>query len=136
MPDVVPMLSYEDCAEAAEWLVRAFGFEEVERFEDDDGTVTHVTLRVGDGLVYLGHPGATYASPNRLRRESELAARMYEVPYVVDGVWVGVDDLDAHLQRARAAGARILSEPEGTPQGRQYRAEDLEGHRWMFAGRR
>lgn len=31
MTDVVPMVSYEDCAAAADWLVRAFGFEEVDR---------------------------------------------------------------------------------------------------------
>jgi uncharacterized glyoxalase superfamily protein PhnB len=60
---------------------------------------------------------------------------MYAVPWVVDGVWVGVDDLESHFERSRAAGARILSAPEGTPHGRQYRVEDLEGHRWMFASR-
>ncbi len=135
MTDVVPMLSYEDCGAAADWLVRAFGFAEVERF-DDGAVVTHVTLRVGDGLVYLGNPGRAYVNPLRLRRESELAARMYDVPYIVDGVCVAVDDLDRHLERARAAGAVILSEPEDSPHGRHYRAEDVEGHRWMFEGKR
>src|SRR4029453_18011195 len=38
-------------------------------------------------------------------------------------------------ERARSAGGRILSELEDNPAAgqRQYRAEDLEGHRWMFA---
>ena len=26
----------------------------------------------------------------------------------------------------------VLTEPEDTGHGRQYRAEDVEGHRWMF----
>jgi PhnB protein len=56
------------------------------------------------------------------------------VPWVIDGVYVRVNDLDAHYEHAKAAGARILSEPEDTPHGRMYRAEDLEGHRWMFSG--
>jgi uncharacterized glyoxalase superfamily protein PhnB len=44
--------------------------------------------------------------------------------------------VEAHFERARVAGARILSEVEDTPFGdRHYRAEDLEGHRWMFAER-
>jgi len=43
-----------------------------------------------------------------------------------------VDDLDLHFNRARAAGAMILSEIEEGPPGRRYRAEDLEGHRWFF----
>ncbi len=132
MADVVPMVSYEDCAAAADWLVQAFGFAEELRV-DEEGEVTHVTLRAGDGVIYLGKPGAKYVNPKRLREQSELAARMYEVPWVLDGVWVQVDDLDAHFERARAAGATILSEPESGPVGRQYRAEDPEGHRWMFA---
>ena len=134
MPDVVPALSYEDCGAAADWLVRAFGFEEVERIEQE-GAVTHVTLRVGDGLIFLGHPGTGYLNPRHLRERVDAVARMYEVPWVIDGVWVAVDDLDAHFHGARAAGARVLSEPEETPHGRHCRLEDVEGHRWMFQQR-
>src|SRR5204863_245240 len=66
----------------------------------------------------------------------EAAARWSETPFVVDGVHVYVDDVDGHFERARAGGARILSEVEDTPFGdRHYRVEDLEGHRWMFAER-
>jgi len=45
---------------------------------------------------------------------------------------VHVDDLDAHFARAKAVGATILSEIQDDSQGRRYRAEDLEGHRWFF----
>jgi uncharacterized glyoxalase superfamily protein PhnB len=65
----------------------------------------------------------------------EQARKWRETPFVVDGVHVSVDDIDAHYARAQAAGATILSQLEdntGIGQ-RQYRAEDLEGHRWMFA---
>ena len=51
---------------------------------------------------------------------------------MIDGVIVEVDDADAHFRQAKSAGATILSEPEDQPHGRLYRAEDLEGHRWMF----
>jgi PhnB protein len=54
---------------------------------------------------------------------------------VVDGVLVYVDDVDAHYTRAKAHGASILSEPEDGFPGRRYRAEDPEGHRWMFLER-
>jgi uncharacterized glyoxalase superfamily protein PhnB len=129
LPDVVPMVSYEDCAAAAEWLAGAFGFEELERF-DQEGDVTHVTMRSGDGYIFLGKPGESYVNPKRLREQCEAAARMYEVPWVVDGVYVQVDDLDAHRERARRAGATILSEERG--ERPVLRAEDPEGHRWMF----
>ena len=131
---VVPMLSYEDAGRAADWLVEAFGFEEVERYEDER-TVTHVTLSLGDGIVFLGNPGPEYRGPKKLAETCEAARRMLETPYVVDGVFVEVDDIDAHYERARAAGATILSELEDNPGvgQRQYRVEDIEGHRWMFA---
>ena len=45
---------------------------------------------------------------------------------------VYVEDVTAHFERAKAAGATILSAPEETSEGNRYRAEDLEGHRWMF----
>jgi len=78
-------------------------------------------------------PGATYVNPKRLRDQCDAAAAMYSVPWVIDGVWARVDDLDAHFERAREAGARLLSDIEDGPDGRLYRVEDHEGHRWMFA---
>jgi uncharacterized glyoxalase superfamily protein PhnB len=133
---VIPMLSYEDAGAAADWLVAAFGFEEVERY-DWEGRVGHVTLRFAGGVLFVGWPGADYRSPRSLAGESEAARKMFDTPYVVDGVMVYVDDVDAHCEQARSAGARILSEPEDNVDvgQRQYRAEDPEGHRWMFAQR-
>jgi PhnB protein len=130
---VVLMLSYEDAGRAADWIVEAFGFEEIERYEEER-TVTHVTLKLDDGTVYLGNPGPDYRGPRRLAETSEAARRMLETPYVVDGVMVQVVDIEAHYERARAAGATILSELEDNPGigQRQYRVEDIEGHRWMF----
>lgn len=131
-PQIAPMLSSEEVGATADWLVRAFGFEEAERFEDG-GEVVHVTLRLGSGVVMLGKPGSSYVNPKRLREQCEAAAEMYAVPWVIDGVWVQVDDIDAHFARALSAGARMLSEVEDGPDGRLYRVEDPEGHRWMFA---
>jgi uncharacterized glyoxalase superfamily protein PhnB len=137
MPDpgqrVIPMLSYEDVGAAADWIAKAFGFEEVERY-DFGGRVSHVTLVLDGGVVFLGSPSANYKSPSTLARECEPVRRMLETPHVVDGLMVYVADVDAHCERARASGATILSEPEDNPAigQRQYRAADLEGHRWMF----
>ena len=134
LPSVVPMLSYEDVAASVDWLCSAFGFTEIVRYEDS-GRVTHVNLVVGDGLVMAGWPGPHYRSPKSHREVCEDARRWLETPFVVDGVYVRVDDIDAHYSRAQAAGATLLSEIEPNPAvgQRQYRAEDIEGHRWMFA---
>jgi uncharacterized glyoxalase superfamily protein PhnB len=58
-----------------------------------------------------------------------------EDPWIFDGVLIYVDHIDQHFERAKAAGATILSEIEDGPPGRRYRAEDLEGHRWFFIER-
>ena len=135
MATVVPMLAYEDGGAAMDWLIRAFGFAERERWLGDDGLLAHGELAIGaDGLVMLATPTPAYESPARHREHCAEAAAWSSVPYVIDGVLVEVEDLDAHLMHARAAGARILSEIEDAGGFRHYRAEDLEGHRWMFSG--
>jgi uncharacterized glyoxalase superfamily protein PhnB len=132
---VIPMLAYEDGAAAIDWLVEAFGFEERERWADDAGTIVHAELAAGSGTIMLATPTPDYVSPRRMREIAAEARKMAEVPYVIDGVLVEVDDVDAHFARAREAGATILSEPEDVPDVgvRHYRVEDPEGHRWMFS---
>ena len=127
------MPTYEDVGAASSWLADAFGFEERQRFTDREGTVTTAILSVpGGGVLMLGRTGPDYQSPRRHRESCEAAARWHQVPYIVDGVLVTVEEVDRHCERARAAGALVLTEPEDTPHGRNYRVEDLEGHRWMF----
>jgi PhnB protein len=131
MTSVVPMLSYEDVGKASEWLAKAFGFQVVDRYEDE-GRVTHAGLSHDGTRFEIGWPGPAYESPKHHAENCEAAREWLQVPWIVDGVLVTVDDVDAHFERARAAGAGILREPEDQPFGRLYSTEDLEGHRWMF----
>src|SRR5438270_13783896 len=106
-PDVVPMLAYADGVAALEWLQRAFGFIERMRMTDATGRLTHGELATGAGLVMLATPSPHYEGPRRHRQTCETSARWQQVPYIVDGVLVYVDDVDAHAERARQAGAVI-----------------------------
>jgi uncharacterized glyoxalase superfamily protein PhnB len=136
IPTVVPMISYHDAAAALEWLGEAFGFRERNRIAMPDGSIGHAEMQVGDdGLIMLAEPSPHYQGPARHAEVCETSRRWLELPYVIDGVHVGVDDVDAHFARALQAGATILSEPEDSGYGRSYRAADLEGHRWMFSQR-
>lgn len=122
-PRITPYLLYEDCAAAIDWLSEAFGFHEVLRIAGDEGAVTHAELRLEEGAVYIGHPGPDYRSPNRSGARTSLT-------------YVYVDDVDAHCERARAAGARVVAEPHEPGYGdRRYDVEDLEGQLWSFATR-
>jgi PhnB protein len=127
------MISYEDVAAAADWLCDVFGFREHgERYTEPDGRTSHAELELNRALVMLGSPSRDYRSPGHHTEECEQAAKWLASPNIVDGVLIYVDDVDAHYERARAAGATILREPEDQPYGRLYNAADLEGHRWMF----
>lgn len=135
MPSVIPMIDYEDGPAAMDWLAEAFGFQEITRMLGPDGSLAHGEMAVGNGRIMLATPTPAYESPKRHREHCEHARAWSAVPWVIDGVLVYVDDVDQHYAQARRAGATILSEPKDDGPGRLYRAEDLEGHRWMFLQR-
>ncbi len=97
-----------------------------------DGRLSHGEMETDHGLIMLATPTPDYQGPKQHRESCEAAARWSSVPYIIDGYLVYVDDIDGHFERARAGGANILSELEASENGKRYRAEDLEGHRWMF----
>ena len=133
---IVPMIAYEDTAAALDWLTAAFGFSEHgRRYVMDDGKIGHAELELDGEIVMLATPNRDYESPNRHRETCAAARRWLDNPWVVDGVLVLVDDLDAHHAAAVAAGANVIRPLEDGPAGRLYTAEDLEGHRWMFQQR-
>jgi uncharacterized glyoxalase superfamily protein PhnB len=118
---ITPYLLYEDVATALEWLERAFGFQEALRFTGEAEYVNHAEMRLGDAAIYLGDPGDQYRNPKRLGQETV-------------GIYVLVDDVDAHYERAKAADAEILEQPADQDYGdRRYTARDPEGHHWYFA---
>ena len=118
---ITPYLGYEDGDAAIEFLVKAFGFTEQFKMHMPDGRVGHAELDLDGSGIMLGCP-PDYKSPRREGRPSDVLVHVY------------VDDVDAHHAQAKAAGATILEEPADQVYGdRRYTAEDLEGHRWMFA---
>jgi uncharacterized glyoxalase superfamily protein PhnB len=131
-PAVIPMIAYEDGPRAMDWLAGAFGFRERTRMTAPDGRLSHGEMEAGHGVIMMATPTPDYESPKHHRDGCEQARKWSVVPYIIDGVLVYVDDVDTHYAHAREAGATILSEVEDGVNGRRYRAEDLEGHRWMF----
>ena len=128
------MLAYENGVEAMAWLARAFGFTETMRMLDG-ARLAQGSMDTGDGEVMMSSPTPHYEGPRRHAQSCAAARRWLEVPYIVDGVLVEVDDVDSHYARAVAAGATILSPLEEGGPGHRYRVEDCEGHRWMFLQR-
>jgi uncharacterized glyoxalase superfamily protein PhnB len=118
-----PFARYEDALAAVEWLEQAFGLERRMVVPSDDGGVVHAELGLGGSVFMLGSAGGTDIGVQPAKR----------VGTATGGVYVVIDDVDAHCERARAAGAEITREPEDTPyDSREYTALDLEGHPWSF----
>ena len=134
-PDVIPMIAYEDGPRAMDWLATAFGFRERARMTGADGRLSHGEMEAGEGVIMLATPSPDYQGPKKHRNWCEQARKWSTVPYIIDGVLVYVKDVGNHYEHAREAGATILSELEEGETGKRYRAEDLEGHRWMFVER-
>ena len=134
-PTVIPMIAYEDGPAAMDWLASAFGFRELERRVTAEGRLAHGEMELDGGVIMMATPSPDYHGPRKHREECEQARLWSQVPYIVDGLLVYVRDVAAHHARAKSAGALILSAPEESPDGTRYRAEDLEGHRWMFIQR-
>ena len=127
------MVSYEDVEAAADFAIEAFGFaQRGERLTDGAGRVTHVELEYRGATVMFGWPGPAYQDPRRHAGTCADAAAWLSTPFVIDGVLVTVEDVDAHRARAAAAGAEIIRDLEEVPPGRLYAAADPAGHRWMF----
>jgi uncharacterized glyoxalase superfamily protein PhnB len=114
---VVPELVYVDVEQAVDWLCGAFGFTELWRADGH-----RARIAVGNGVLIVADADPDYGRAAPKRGEPHCHS-----------VLVKVDDVDAHHDRARQHGARILGPPTDYPYGeRQYSAEDLEGHRWTF----
>jgi uncharacterized glyoxalase superfamily protein PhnB len=134
---LVPFLGYEDAAAAIDWLCAAFGATEERdtRQTDAKGTVMHAELDLEGSTIFLSTPQG-YVSSRKHRESCEIERSMHDNPWVIDGLFVEVEDVDAHHDRAQAHGATIVRGLDEPGVGfRLYTAEDLEGHRWMFGQR-
>lgn len=122
-PAVIPALCYINARKAFDWLQTAFGFEIEFFIEDDEGNLVHSELRHGNGLIMVGTEwDASTKSPENTGRCCTTTTHIH-----LD------EDIDAHCERARKAGAEIMQEPETQFYGdRTYRARDPEGHIWTF----
>jgi uncharacterized glyoxalase superfamily protein PhnB len=114
-------LCYRDPKAALKFLEAAFGFELVMLIEDADGALAHSEMKFGDSLVMIGTEWTEqHRSPASIGGLNTQTVHIH-----LEG------DVDAHCERARAAGAEILMEPADQFYGdRTYRCRDPEGHFW------
>jgi uncharacterized glyoxalase superfamily protein PhnB len=135
-PRFSPGIYYREAAAMIDWLCAAFGFEVKLKVVGDDGRIEHSELVYGDGLIMVGEE--LFGDTRRFETDRRSPAN---AGCNTQNLMVFVDDADAHCATARAAGARVVAEPELHDYGPDYWADrsygclDPEGHLWWFTQR-
>jgi PhnB protein len=126
MPDIYPRLAYEDERAALDFLTHVFQLIEIREARTETDESMLAWLRVGDGVVMIGHANAEIHRIHSPRTIGNTTVQMM----------VYVRDVDAHFAHAVAEGADITMQLQDAFYGeRRYEATDLEGHRWHFGER-
>jgi uncharacterized glyoxalase superfamily protein PhnB len=123
---VTPHLVVRGAARAIEFYEEALGAEEVVRFAAPDGLLMHAELRIGDAAIFLVDE---FPEP----REEGVGSPQ-QVGATTVTIHLFVDDVDAAMQRAAAAGAKVTLPPTDMFWGDRYgRLLDPFGHSWSIA---
>jgi uncharacterized glyoxalase superfamily protein PhnB len=115
---ILPHVVYRDLNDAIDWLTKTFGFTEHYRY---GGPVSGAQLHLGNAWIMVSGPRGNRASPAQTGHGSQ-------------SLTVFVENVDAHYESTKAAGAKIVEDLNETIYGeRQYGVEDFEGHYWLFS---
>ena len=118
-----PYLIVDDAARAIEFYKKAFGAAEKVRFAAPGGRVGHAEIQIGDSPIMLAdeHPEIGALSPHRIGG-SPVSIMLY------------VEDVDRVVERALAAGAKLLRPVQDQFYGdRSGTLADPAGHTWHVA---
>ena len=122
---VTPYLIFTGASEAIAFYKKALGAEEVMRLGGPGGRIGHAEIKIGDSRVMLAdeHPEIGALSPKTVGG-SPVSIHLY------------VEDVDRAVQRAVAAGAKLVRPVADQFYGdRTCGIEDPFGYRWFIATR-
>lgn len=119
------MLVCRDGAAEIDFCKTAFGAAELSGRSGDDQSVVHATLSINGALIMI---------------HGEFSALASRAPQLDGGssvvVYLYVDDVDATIEKAISAGAKILIPVANMPWGdRTGRILDPAGHVWNISTR-
>ena len=123
---ITPHLVVRGAARAIDFYKEALGAEEIMRLAAPGGMLAHAEIRIGDSKLFL------------VDEFPEPRAEGIGSPQQIGGTAVTihlfVDDVDAAIQRASAAGAKVTMPPADMFWGDRYgRILDPFGHSWSIA---
>ena len=121
-----PYLRCRNATSAIEFYKKAFSATELSRITMPDGRVGHAEIKISRAIVMLSDefPEMNIVGPETIGGSSAA-------------ILVYVEDVDAFVERAAAAGAKVTTPPADQFYGdRNCKITDPLGHEWMFATRK
>jgi PhnB protein len=123
MHTLTPHLVCADATAAIEYYKKALGGVEVSRMPGPDGKLAHAVLKIGDSTLFL---------VDEIPQHGVLGPKACNGSSVT--IHMSVDDADAVLDRAVAAGVEVTMPLWDTPWGDRYgQFRDPFGHSWAVA---
>ncbi|MGH8772940.1 MAG: VOC family protein [Burkholderiales bacterium] len=123
MHSITPYLTCAGAADAIEFYKKAFGAVEAWRLPGQQGKLMHACMRIGDSAVMLADEMPEWGTfgPKSLKGSPVT-------------IHIFVEDVDATVERAVAAGAKITMPIQDMFWGDRYgQLEDPFGHHWSVA---
>ena len=123
MHTLTPHLVCAGASDAIAFYAKAFGAVELSRLPGPGGKLMHAALRIGDSHVMLVDEMPEWGAlgPKALKGSS-VTLHLY------------VDDVDAAIEKAVAAGAKVTMPVADMFWGDRYgKLEDPFGHQWSLA---
>ena len=120
--ECIPYLHVNGAAKAIAFYVEALGAKELFRLTEPSGRIGHAELDFGGAKLMLAdeYPELGFTGPSESRRTTV-------------SIHLHVDDADAAIRRAAAAGATVVREPKTEFYGeRSGRIRDPFGHEWAI----
>jgi PhnB protein len=120
---VTPYLVVNGAAKALDYYKKAFGANELMRFDGPDGKIMHAEMQIGNARVMLADesPEMGHKSPQSLGGSGT-------------GLMLCVDEVDATFERAITGGAKVMKPVENQFYGdRSGSLTDPFGHVWTIA---
>lgn len=124
-PSLAPYIVVSDARRALAWYVEVLGGEQRgELYVNDDGTIGHAEVGLGDAVLMLSEPSDLWP---------DVPVAAPDAPTTFSHtLHLEVADVDGVTEQARRRGAAVEREPTDQPYGRGSVIVDPFGHRWML----
>lgn len=121
-----PYLTCKGAAAALAFYEKAFGAKTLERIDMPGGLLGHAEVKIGDAMFMM----ADECEHSPMKSPQSLGGTSVSV-------YIYVQDVDALVAQAAAAGAQVIQAPEDKFYGdRSAMLRDPYGHLWGFASRK